>query len=124
MTSLTSTIVIALAGALSIRFPLAASLVAAMVRSAVFVVYERLSASADEALPADPDVLVPDCGTCKDKRVEEGRPPRQLKRLPIEVTHSKDFKRKGLAVQLCEFCDGEALERSVATHAKRTEKKS
>ena len=60
------------------------------------------------------------CGCCKKDRESVGQLPRSLTRLPIEVTQDKLFKRKGMPVRLCDYCDGDALTAAIATHHART----
>jgi len=63
------------------------------------------------------------CHGCKSIRTSEARLPRQLIRLPIEVTQDKIFNNRGLPVFLCEFCDAHELEMALATHQKRIDNK-
>jgi hypothetical protein len=58
------------------------------------------------------------CNSCKKEREKAGEPPRTLIRLPIEVTQSKMFKRKGMPIRLCEHCDGDALLAAQEKHEK------
>lgn len=104
--------------ALFIRHLLLVSLVVAVVRFAVPDVKERRDDLGRVTLVGS--IAVPDCSSCKNSRTEKGHSPRKLTRLPIEVTQDKAFKRKGLPVQLCEFCDGDALERAISTQEKRS----
>lgn len=62
------------------------------------------------------------CQCCLKSRDKEGRSGRSLHRLPVEVTQWSQFKRKGLPVMLCEFCDGDALHLALTTHDKRVKK--
>src|SRR3954467_15907587 len=64
--------------------------------------------------------VVPACSVCKTDREKGFKPPRQLQRLPSEVTMDNVFKRKALAVQLCEFCDGDAIQGAMKAHESRT----
>src|SRR3954464_15971780 len=64
--------------------------------------------------------VVPACSVCKTDREKGFKPPRQLQRLPSEATMNDVFKRKALAVQLCEFCDGDAIQGAMKAHASRT----
>lgn len=100
------------------RLQLLALLVAVMVKSAVPVVEGKPDDLGRVILVGS--IAVPDCSSCKNARTEKGKTPRKLTRLPIEVTQDKAFKRKGLPVQLCEFCDGDALERAISTQEKRS----
>jgi len=63
------------------------------------------------------------CNGCKSLRLKEVRPPRNLIRLPIEVTQDSAFNKKGLGVYLCEFCDAYELEAALAAHQKRIDNK-
>lgn len=92
--------------------------VAAAVRLGVRAVSAKLTVS-DEAGPVG-WVVMPDCTGCKTEREKESKSPRQLTRLPTEVTQDKHFKRKGLPVQLCDHCDGDALEEALKAHQQRT----
>lgn len=65
-------------------------------------------------------IAVPNCNGCKNEREGKGHSPRKLHRLPVEVTQDKSFKRKGLPVELCPFCDGDAIELALSTHEKRS----
>jgi hypothetical protein len=65
----------------------------------------------------------PICNGCKSSRVKEVRPPRELIRLPIEVTQDPVFNNRGLAIWLCEFCDAHELEAALAAHEKRIDNK-
>lgn len=56
------------------------------------------------------------CSSCKKEREDVGKPPRKLTRLPLEVTQDKLFKRKGMPIRLCEYCDGDALEDALRQH--------
>ncbi len=60
------------------------------------------------------------CSCCKKEREEEHKMPRSLTRLPSEVTQDKLFKRKGLPVRVCAFCDGDVLGSALAQHDART----
>ena len=66
---------------------------------------------------------MPICNGCKSIRASEARPPRDLVRLPVEVTQNSIFKNKGIPVFLCEHCDEHELEMALATHKKRTDNK-
>lgn len=62
---------------------------------------------------------MPTCNGCKSTRKREARDPRELVRLPTEVTQSDVFNNKGLPVFLCPVCDEQELEMALATHQKR-----
>lgn len=51
--------------------------------------------------------------------MKEVRPPRQLVRLPVEVTQDKLFNNRGLPIYLCEFCDSYELSGALEAHEKR-----
>jgi hypothetical protein len=59
------------------------------------------------------------CRRCKDERKRVGNEPKELVRLPPEVTQDSAFRRKGLPVTLCEECDSGAVGLARAAHAKR-----
>lgn len=63
------------------------------------------------------------CHSCKSKRTSEARPPRELIKLPIEVTQDKVFQKRGIPVFLCEVCDEQELELALAEHEKRIDNK-
>lgn len=86
----------------------------------VLVVYVRQRNLASAASLVELGVgHMADCKGCKAERDKAGKTPRSLVRLPIEVTQDKAFKRKGLAVQICEYCDGDVLEEALKAHDKR-----
>lgn len=62
-----------------------------------------------------------ECRNCRGAQKKAGHQPRQLHRLPVEVTQDKSFQRKGLPVALCPHCDGEALSRALHAHKSRAE---
>lgn len=64
--------------------------------------------------------VMPTCNGCRKERENAGKVCRQLIRLPIEVTTDKVFKRQALAVQLCGYCDGDAVEEAIKAHDSRT----
>lgn len=66
---------------------------------------------------------MPTCNGCKSLRTAQARPPRDLIKLPIEITNNKVFSNRGLPVFLCEFCDAQELEMALATHQKRIDNK-
>lgn len=66
---------------------------------------------------------MPICNGCKSIRTAEARKPRDLIRLPIEITNDSVFNNKGLPLFLCEFCDAQELEMALATHQKRIDNK-
>lgn len=68
------------------------------------------------------DARMPDCNGCKKDREKAARSARALTRLPSEVTQDGIFQRKGLPVQLCEHCDGDALEEALKAHQRRIAK--
>lgn len=61
------------------------------------------------------------CSACRKDREKEGRSGRVLRRLPLIVTQGKLFRRKGLPVRLCDYCDGDAFEAAMATNQRRIE---
>ena len=63
------------------------------------------------------------CNSCKSKRTSEARPPRELIKLPIEVTQDKVFQKRGIPIFLCEICDEQELELALAQHEKRIDNK-
>ena len=63
--------------------------------------------------------VVPTCNGCKSTRKREAREPRDLVRLPAEVTQDGVFNNKGIPVFLCPVCDEQELEMALATHQKR-----
>jgi hypothetical protein len=65
----------------------------------------------------------PICNGCKSIRIRDGKSPRNLIRLPIEVTQDAVFNNRGLAIWLCEFCDAYELEAALAAHEKRIDNK-
>jgi len=65
----------------------------------------------------------PICNGCKSLRLKSAHKPRQLVRLPVEVTQDSVFNNRGLAVWLCEFCDAYELEAALAAHEKRIDNK-
>lgn len=68
------------------------------------------------------ELNMPECTGCKAEREDQKKKPRQLTRLPVEVTQDVSFQRKGLPVMLCAYCDGDALGEAVKAHDKRVEK--
>jgi hypothetical protein len=95
--------------------------VARMANFAVYVASEWRVNSGGVDSPAERDVRqMAECTGCKKVREKENKSARDLTRLPTEVTQCKDFTRKGLPVQLCEYCDGDALEEALKAHQKRT----
>lgn len=67
-------------------------------------------------------VLSDTCGCCREDQMNAGKDPRVVERLPVEVTQHKAFRRKGLPVKLCPYCDGDALPDAMKAHNKRTKK--
>jgi hypothetical protein len=65
----------------------------------------------------------PICNGCKSLRIKSRHQPRELIRLPIEVTQDSVFNNRGLAIWLCEFCDAQELEAALAAHQKRIDNK-
>ena len=65
----------------------------------------------------------PICNGCRTTRTREAQPPRELIRLPSEVTQDKIFSKRGIPVFLCEFCDAYELEAALAAHEKRIDNK-
>lgn len=59
------------------------------------------------------------CNGCKNERERQSKKQRDLVRLPTEVTQNPAFTRKGLPVQLCEYCDGDAIANALNAHNKR-----
>src|SRR4051812_49087497 len=97
---------------------LAVMLAALMARSAAPSVSARPVAS---TIPGRVELdVMPVCNGCKADRTKAHKVHRQLARLPAEVTSTKIFKRKTMAVHLCEFCDGDALASALDAHEKRT----
>lgn len=72
--------------------------------------------------PVELVVRMPDCSGCKKEREKEGRSSRALTRLPNEVTQNPIFNRKALPIQLCVYCDGDALSEALKAHQKRIAK--
>lgn len=60
------------------------------------------------------------CSSCRRDREDAGKLPRTLSRLPLEVTQDSTFKRKGVPIRLCAFCDGDALEDALRLHHLRS----
>lgn len=69
------------------------------------------------------DVKMPVCNGCKSSRKAAAQPPRELIKLPIEITNNKVFNNRGLPLYLCEFCDEQELFMALATHEKRIDNK-
>ena len=65
----------------------------------------------------------PICNGCKSTRVSGGHKPRELTRLPVEVTQDSVFNNRGLPIWLCEFCDEHELKAALAAHQKRIDNK-
>lgn len=65
----------------------------------------------------------PICNCCKSSRVRDGHPPRELVKLPIEITQSEVFNNRGIPVFLCEVCDEHELTLALAEHEKRIDNK-
>lgn len=60
------------------------------------------------------------CSCCRKDREDAGKTPRLLHRLPLEITQDSLFKRKGMPIRLCPWCDGDALEDALRLHNLRT----
>lgn len=69
------------------------------------------------------DVKMPICRGCSSIRKSEARPPRDLIRMPIEITSNKIFQNKGIPLFLCEFCDAQEMELALEAHRKRIDNK-
>ena len=68
------------------------------------------------------------CSACKTDREKHGKAPRPLHMLPQEILRGmKDgkamFKRRKIPIYICEFCDGDVLEKALQASEKRTSKK-
>jgi hypothetical protein len=63
------------------------------------------------------------CHSCKSLRVKQVRPPRELIKLPIEVTQDSIFNNRGIPIFLCEFCDAQELQAALEAHEKRIDNK-
>jgi hypothetical protein len=90
-------------------------------RAAQNVLDQRGSLARD--LPAVSDVKMPVCNGCKSIRKASAHPPRELVKMPIEITNDKVFNNRGLPLYLCEFCDEQELYMALATHEKRIDNK-
>lgn len=64
------------------------------------------------------------CNCCKKDREKEGRAPRPLKRLPIDIVQGPEFSQKGKPIRVCQHCDGELYEDALRAHKKRQERKA
>lgn len=51
------------------------------------------------------------CTCCKKEREKKSLPPRVLHRMPGSITRDPLFKRKTLALYLCEHCDSDTIDR-------------
>lgn len=60
-----------------------------------------------------------ECKTCKKEQEEKGKEPRKLERMPVEITQHKNFKRKGIPLSLCPYCDGDAMQLALDEHHTR-----
>jgi hypothetical protein len=109
------------AGAKFMQRLILSMLAALMVRIAARNVLDRLESLVKASLveSAVRRQVVPTCNGCKSSRKREARDPRELVRLPTEVTQSEVFNNKGLPVFLCPVCDEQELEMALATHQKR-----
>jgi hypothetical protein len=107
-----------------------------MVRFVAHLVIAKQRSSAVEDLAVAPIVVKsrPRCGetvspnhkictACKSKRIQEVRSPRELIKLPIEITQDKVFNKRGIPIFVCEFCDAHELEAALAAHQKRIDNK-
>lgn len=112
---------IALAGAKFTQRLILSSLVAVMARIVVRNALDQLENLVKDSLveSAARRRVVPTCNGCKSMRKREAREPRELTKLPVEVTQDKVFSKKGLPVFLCEFCDAHELEMALQAHQKR-----
>ena len=61
--------------------------------------------SSEKATPVVSGVVMPECRGCRSLRAIEKEGPRDLIKLPIEVTQDNAFSIRGLPILLCEFCD-------------------
>lgn len=54
------------------------------------------------------------CSCCREIQRKAGSPPRELTQLPQELVSAppKVFSKEDMPVFLCEFCDGDALEKA------------
>jgi hypothetical protein len=97
--------------------------VAQMVKFIVSYVEGRQDVS-ERAIPAALDArdTMAECRCCKTPLKKKGEEPRQLLRLPIEVTQDTSFKRKGLPISVCVECDGEAALLATSLHKQRVAK--
>ncbi len=91
--------------------------IAVMANCAAWFVNEFANALEGKELLVAP--VADDCKCCKEDREKAGKQPRTLIRLPLEITQDKTFKRKGLPIRVCEFCDGDALEEAMKAHQTR-----
>jgi hypothetical protein len=69
------------------------------------------------------DKSAPICNCCKSNRVRDGHAPRELIKLPIEVTQDKVFSNRGIPIFLCKVCDEHELTLALAEHEKRIDNK-
>jgi hypothetical protein len=69
------------------------------------------------------DVKMPECRGCKSIQIRDARIPRQLIRLPVEITQDKIFNNRGIPVFLCEYCDEYELAGALEAHQKRIDNK-
>jgi hypothetical protein len=97
-------------------------LVALMARSVALNVLGR-QRNLEVVILAESGVRVPTCNGCKTVRTKEAQLPRELVRLPVEVTQDGIFNKRGIPVFLCEFCDAYELEAALAAHEKRIDNK-
>lgn len=73
---------------------------------------------------AKPKAEEPECKTCREPRLKAKQTPRRLIRLPTAITQSKEFKKPGRDVYVCEWCDGETLiTTALRTHQARKKSK-
>jgi len=113
---------IALVGARSTQHLVLGLLAALTVRRAVQSASGQQRNSARD-LPVASDVKMPICNGCKSIRKAGAQPPRELIKLPIEITNNEVFNNRGLPLYLCEFCDEQELSMALATHEKRIDNK-
>ena len=72
---------------------------------------------------AGSDATMPVCNGCRSSRTKEAKLPRELIKLPIEITQDKIFNKRGIPIFLCEVCDEQELIGALEAHEKRTDNK-
>lgn len=91
-----------------------------MVNIVAHGVFDSPGSSDDVVLPAETGAnLMANCTGCKKERERVGKGPRKLATLPKAIVESNEFKNQKLPINLCEYCDGSALESAMHAHDER-----